>query len=199
MRKFINCTKKSLYVLTIATGLSALIISCQNAELIAPQNEESLASQSESIIGNTNAFKNNAAGASASGQGTLTFDGIPIEGEGFRHFTFHARVKANGEVQGSGTLTYTGGVRNTRFDIDCLTVDGNHAIISGVTTRDNQFPENEGVLFWFEVFDNGEGSNADPDQMSLYYQGTNPDVYNCANDFDVPIYQIEGGNIQVRE
>ena len=71
--------------------------------------------------------------------------------------------------------------------------------MSGTRTRDNQSPEGEGLLFWFEVFDNGEGAGANPDQISLFFSGTDPVVYDCINDFEVDIYEIEGGNIQVRE
>jgi len=162
------------------------------------QQEEPLESENQNLT-ITHETQTRASGPSASGHGTLTFEGIPIEGEGFRQFSFHAREKKNGSIQGSGVLTYTGGVRNLSFDIDCLNVNGNHAIMSGVTTRDNQFPENEGLLFWFEVTDNGEGNNSDPDQMSLYFQGTNPATYDCVNDFEVDNYDIEGGNIQVRD
>ena len=163
--------------LALATGLFVLMSSCSNDESIPI--DESLTTK--------------AAGPSVNGQGTLSFDGIPIEGEGFRHFTFHARVLKDGSVQGNGVLTYIGGVRNISFDINCLNVDGNHAIMSGVTTRDNQFPENEGNPFWFEVFDNGEGKNADPDQMSLYFWT----AATCEIDFAVDLYDIEGGNVQV--
>ena len=179
-----------LTFLAIAGGFMILFTGCSQEDLQVADTENLIVS---------NETQTRASGPSASGHGTLSFEGIPIEGEGFRHFTFHAREKNNGSVQGNGVLTYIGGVRNLSFDIDCLNIDGNHAIMSGVITRDNQFPENEGLLCWFEVFDNGEGNNADPDQMSLYYSGTDPETYDCANDFEVDIYEIEGGNIQVKE
>ena len=175
--------------LAIAGGAMILFSGCSQEEPQVPDNENLIVTNDQT----------RASGPSASGHGTLSFEGIPIEGEGFRHFTFHARVKKNGDVQGSGVLTYVGGVRNLSFDIDCLNVIGNHAIMSGVTTRDNQFPENEGLLCWFEVFDNGEGNNSDPDQMSLYFQGSDPATYDCVNDFTVDIYEVEGGNVQVQE
>ena len=175
--------------LVAASGAMILLSGCQQ--------EEAVGSEVQNLTITT---QTRASGPSASGQGTLSLENTPIDGEKFRHFTFHARANNSGSVQGSGVLTYAGGVRNLGFDIDCLNVvDGNHAIMTGVITRDNQFPENVGVLCWFEVFDNGEGNNADPDQMSLFYSGTDPATYDCANDFDVPIYEIEGGNVQVSE
>ena len=179
-------TRFTMCCLALATGLFLLMSSCTNDDSIPIDGSFKTKASA------------NANGPSVNGQGTLSFDEIPIDGEKFRHFTFHARILKDGSVQGNGVLTYAGGVRNLSFDIDCLNVDGNHAIMSGVTTRDNQFPENEGLLFWFEVFDNGEGKNADPDQMSLYFQGTDPVVYDCANDFFVDIYDIEGGNVQIK-
>lgn len=176
--------------LVVASGAMILLSGCQQEEPLESENQN---------LTVTTETQTRASGPSVNGHGTLTFEGIPIEGEGFRHFTFHAKVKKNGDVQGSGILTYTGGVRNLSFDINCLSIDGNHAIMSGVTTRDNQFPDNVGLLCWFEVYDNGEGNNADPDQMSLYYQGVDSETYDCVNDFEVDIYDIEGGNIQVKE
>ncbi len=139
------------------------------------------------------------SGPSASGHGTLSLEDIPPSGEGFRHFTFHAREKNNGSIHGSGVLTYVGGQLNLKFDIDCLSIDGNTAIMSGVVTQNQQNPAQVGSLCWFAVTDNGEGNNADPDEIALFYTGTDPVVYNCANDFAVPYYEIEGGNIQVRD
>lgn len=190
MKTKMNLSSMSTTFLAIATVVLLLFTGCSPEDTQATSDDQNL------VVTNN---QTRANGPSVNGHGTLTFDGIPIAGEGFRQFTFHAKVKNNGSTQGSGVLTYTGGVRNLSFDIDCLSVDGNHAIMSGVITRDNQFPENEGVLCWFEVFDNGEGNNADSDQMSLFFSGLDPVVYDCANDFVVDIYDIEGGNIQVRD
>lgn len=190
MKTTMRISSLRLAFLTLAGGAMILFTSCQKEEPAVNQDLNLTIS---------NDSQNRGAGPSANGHGTLTFEGIPIEGEGFRHFTFHAREKNDGSVQGNGVLTYIGGVRNLSFDIDCLAVDGNHAIMSGVITRDNQFPDNEGLLCWFEVTDNGEGSNADPDQISLFFTGTSSETYDCANDFDVENYDIEGGNVQVKE
>lgn len=184
MKKVMSILSR-LGLLALATGFMVVFSGCQ---------KEDINVQSESLV-----IKSSATMTMASGQGTLVLEDTPINGEGFRHFTFQARVKPNGSVEGSGILTHIGGVRNISFDIDCLTVNGNHAIMSGVITRDNQSPPNEGILIYFVVFDNGEGANADPDQISVAYLGTNPATYNCANDYGVPSYEIVGGNIQVRE
>jgi hypothetical protein len=167
-----------------------LITGCSQEDVQTPADDQNLQLQSD---------QTRASGPSASGQGTLSFDGIPIEGEGFRHFSFQARERNNGTVGGNGVITYTGGVLKTHFDIDCLNVSGNVAIMSGVITKDKQNPNNEGLLFWFKVVDNGEGGNADADQMTLFFPGSNPDAFTCTINYGNALYDIEGGNIQVRE
>jgi hypothetical protein len=188
--------KTKMRVSTVRLGLLALAASSMIVFLGCQQ--EDITSQDENLVANSIQTQTRAAGPSANGQGTLTFDGIPIAGEGFRHFTFHAREKSNGTVEGSGVLTYTGGVRKMSFNIECLAINGNVAVMSGVITRDNQIPANEGLLCWFKVVDNGEGAGADPDEITLFYSGTNPGFFTCVNHME-PLYAIEGGNIQVKE
>ncbi len=186
-----KCSFKQFAFIAI-TGIAMILFTgCSQEEMQTVDNEN--------LVLNVDETQTRASGPSASGHGTLSFEGIPINAEGFRQFSFHARVKKNGSVQGSGVLTYIGGVRNLQFDIDCLEVDGNLAVMSGVVTRDNQNPNNEGLLCWFKVIDNGEGNNADPDEITLFYTGTNPATYDCANNFNVATYPIDGGNVQVRE
>lgn len=139
-----------------------------------------------------------ASGSSANGHGTMNIEDTPNTGEGFRHFSFHAKEKHNGIVNGSAVLTYQGGQLNLKLDIDCLTIIGNRAIMTGVITRWSTFPEGVGNFCYIEVVDNGEGANAAPDQISLVFNGTNPAVYSCTNDFDVFKYDVNKGNIQVK-
>ncbi|MCW5519518.1 hypothetical protein J1N09_06690 [Aureitalea sp. L0-47] len=175
----------------ISASVMLLFMGCSQEDVQVPDNDAQNLTQETT--------QTRASGPSASGQGTISLEVIPPNGEGFRHFSFNARVKNNGSVQGGGVLTYIGGQRNIQFDIDCLEVIGNTAVMSGVVTRDNQNPANEGSLCWFKVTDNGEGANAAPDQMTLFYTGVNPAVYTCTNNFNEPVYDIEGGNIQVKE
>ena len=176
--------------LAVAGGFMLLFTGCQ-------QEDVPVADSQNLIITND---QTRAAGPSANGHGTIMLEDTPIDGVGFRHFTFHAKEKRNGSVEGNGVLTHIGGVRNLSFDIDCLTVDGTLAVMSGVITRDNQVPENVGLLCWFKVRDNGEGNNSDPDQITVLYAGTDPAVYDCAiNYVDEAMYDIECGNVQVRE
>lgn len=190
MKTKIRVSTMRLGLLAIAVGFMTLFTGCQQEDLQVPQDEN--------LVVTTNETQTRAPGPFAGGHGTVSLENFPIEGEGFRHFTFHAREKNNGNVEGNGVLTYIGGVEFSSFDIDCLVVDGNVAWMSGVVTRD-RLPELVGQLCAFRVVDNGEGAGAPPDELSILYYGTDPAVYTCVNTLLVPVYPIEGGNIQVRE
>ena len=175
-----NVFKFSL--LTLACVFAFILNSCSKEELSGAQEADLV-----TTIDNT---QTKASGTSANGQGTLTL------GETSRHFSFHARENSDGSVHGSGVLTYTAGELKIHFDLDCLSVSGNTAIMSGIITKYPQFPDREGWECWFKVEDNGEGSNADPDQMTLLL--TSPDTEDCMVDLGLTLNPIEGGNIQVK-
>lgn len=185
-------TTNALKLFTLITGFSLFILftGC-TSDTLDTADEEVLTSHSLSA---------KSSGPSASGHGTISFENLPtLNGEGFRQFTFHARENNNGTVTGGGVITYQGGELNLKFDINCLSVEGNIAVMSGVITKFKDNPASEGQLFYFEVMDNGEGSKTDTDQISVFYRGTDPAVYTCAINYDNPLYFIEGGNIQVQE
>lgn len=132
------------------------------------------------------------SGPSANGQGSLS-----LPNEVSRRFAFHANTMPDGTVQGSGVLTYTGGVLKIKFDIDCLRVVGNTATMSGTVTKlDGSLPSAfvPGSKVFFRVTDNGEGSNDNADQMSLLF------LFSGGCNFPGAVGQspIEGGNIQVK-
>ena len=83
---------------------------------------------------------------------------------------FNARKDADGAA--SGRFTYHQIVEGESFDfgvdVTCMNVyDGNRAKIGGVIVNSNDPTLPPGVFAWFQVFDNGEGANAPPDQSSL--------------------------------
>jgi hypothetical protein len=135
------------------------------------------------------AFKTPPPRPSANGQGTLTV------GDQTRHFSFHANTMPNNSVQGSGVLTYTANGLKIHFDINCLSVTGNTATMSGVITKDDE-AERVGWQIRFKVQDNGEGANANPDMMSLMQ--LSPALPACNVPFGITLNPIEGGNIQVK-
>ncbi|PKA84591.1 hypothetical protein ATE92_2789 [Ulvibacter sp. MAR_2010_11] len=176
--------KKFKVSLLAVTVLSVFVLtSCQKENLVD--------SQTENLTTPTEAIQTRASGPSANGQGTIT-----LGEETTRHFSFHAKEKNNGAVSGNGVLTYTAGQLKIHFDINCLAVDGNTATLTGVITKYADAPERVGWNCWFKVTDNGEGNNADADQMTLFL--SNPELEDCGFDYGLELLDIEGGNIQVK-
>jgi hypothetical protein len=110
----------------------------------------------------------------------------------------------NGSVSGSGVLKRNPNGTKIQFDIDCLSVDGNVAIMSGTITKLPVAPEFEGGSFWFKVVDNGEGANSDTDEITLFSfcppgdAECEADLGDCGNDSGLELITIEAGNIQVK-
>jgi hypothetical protein len=146
------------------------------------------------------AFKTRTASgpkiSSANGQGGLTLDYMNGQQQ---QFSFHASKDASGNVSGSWESNSPGQDVRTHGDITCMTIlaDGKTAILSGVVTQvdGNGFPGIvPGTAIWFKVRDNGEGSNAVEDAFSDYF----PVATNSCVNFNVVLYPIENGNIQVK-
>ena len=83
---------------------------------------------------------------------------------------FNARKYADGSV--SGRFEYHQIVEGTSFDfnvdVTCMNVyDGDRAKIGGVVKSSSDPTIPPGAFAWFQVFDNGEGPDAAPDQSSL--------------------------------
>ncbi|MBZ0326498.1 MAG: hypothetical protein K8F54_02750 [Altibacter sp.] len=182
MSTVIRISRLRLWAVAIASGCMIILSSCE---------KEQLTNESENLVIEIDGTSNRGSGPSANGQGTLTNPDGSI-----RHFSFHAREKNNGSIQGNGVLTYGGGLLKIKFDIDCLQVMGNTAQLSGIITSWSDNPDGVGWGIWFKVIDNGEGNNADPDEITRL--GNNPDPLDCTIDYGIELYQIEGGNIQVK-
>jgi hypothetical protein len=142
---------------------------------------------------------------SAGGHGTL----IVQDGSGRnvrRQFSFNARRNADGTVTGHAVLhnpEFTGdnGRRyQAQFDISCMVVVGNTAILGGFARRTND-PNLMDAAF-FRVQDNGEpGKNRDMISKVHFFDGnpgTTGDPSLCAYNDPFPMFPIESGNIQVR-
>lgn len=136
--------------------------------------------------------------SSASGHGWLDYgDGLK------RQFTFHANVMPNGTVKGSGVITYTSGELVSMFNITCMVVEGNSARMAGVVTKSKTAPDFIGTGCFFAVQDNGEGKDGTlvPDIMTMQFVNlplpADCDAYLAEFGYP-PIFEIEGGNIQVK-
>ncbi len=166
-----------------------LIMGCTQTEGPAAQEETSIVEAGSLSKG----------GPSANGQGSLTTSGNRI-------FAFHAVTHPNGNVSGNGVLNITPSGIRVHFDIDCLSVSGNVATMSGTSPKSPASPQFVGGPFWFKVVDNGEGANADPDEITLFFFCL-PDLSDppcppgCGVDVTLPglgPFPIEAGNIQVK-
>jgi hypothetical protein len=87
-----------------------------------------------------------------------------------RALAFDARKYADGSA--TGRFEYHQVVEGEAFvfnvDVTCMNVyDGNRAKLGGVVELSNDPTVPVGTFAWFQVFDNGEGANAPPDQSSL--------------------------------
>ena len=116
---------------------------------------------------------------------------------------FNARKDADGAA--SGRFTYHQIVEGESFDfgvdVTCMNVyDGNRAKIGGVIVNSNDPTLPPGVFAWFQVFDNGEGANAPPDQSSLIGFGSEAANEAFCNSPNLPRFGPwdVAGNIQVR-
>jgi hypothetical protein len=179
-------------ILQISLAMLVLlcIAGCNNADNPTnPTNADQSATRSASPL-------LRASGASASGQGRIVGTD--------RVFAFNATTAPDGTVRGQGQLTYThnGGDVKIHFMIDCMSVAGNVAIVSGTVLQSTIFEP--GGPFWFKVVDNGEGKNALPDEMTgfLFCSPGDPDPLcaqlTCGNDLQLALNPVENGNIQVK-
>lgn len=138
---------------------------------------------------------------SASGQGALDKQ---------RHFSFSAKIAADGTVSGRVTLTngaFSGdsghGPYKLQGDISCMTVTGNVATFGGTVKRTND--SNLVDAFYFRVADNGEpGGGVDQISRVAFFDDdptTTGDPQLCLNPDTAtytPLETIQSGNIQVR-
>jgi hypothetical protein len=135
----------------------------------------------------------NGVVASATGSGQATVGGA------LRTFSFTAREYADGSVQGEAQINNRSQDVSLHLALDCLVVSGNTAYMSGAVTKSSN-PADVGPGWDFAVQDNGEGSNAPPDKITLVYPfGT---AFPCSNaaaqaSLNSVLFPIDSGNIQV--
>ena len=116
---------------------------------------------------------------------------------------FNAKKYADGSV--SGQFEYHQVVEGESFnfhvDVTCMNVyDGNRAKIGGEIRNSNDPTLPPGTFAWFQVFDNGEGASAPPDQSSLIGFGNEAANEAFCNSPNLPRFgpwDVEG-NVQVR-
>jgi hypothetical protein len=116
---------------------------------------------------------------------------------------FNARKHADGSVTGQFEYhqIFQGETFRFHVDVTCMNVyDGNRAKIGGVIKQSNDPTLPAGMYAWFQVFDNGEGANAPPDQSSLIGFGDEAANEDFCNSPRLPRFgpwDVQG-NVQVR-
>ena len=83
---------------------------------------------------------------------------------------FDATKYSDGSVSGHFEYIQKAGGDTLKFGVDVTCVNvygGNRAKIGGIVTQSSDPTIAVGSYGWFQVFDNGEGANASPDQSSL--------------------------------
>jgi hypothetical protein len=139
---------------------------------------------------------NKGGGPSANGQAILPEEALFGY---FQNFSFQARENQDGSITGSIEFNcrqpWSGRVHGT---IDCMTIVGNQATMSGVATHSDIPGYPPGSIFWFRVVDNGEGNNSPADQFSDVWGLRNS--IPCTDDlsWSYDMFDIEHGNVQVK-
>jgi len=131
--------------------------------------------------------------ASATGAGTITINGD------LRTFSFTAHRDSSHNSRGQAELFNRSSGLRVHLAINCLSVAGNVASMSGTVAESNLTgePFGAGSPFWFQVIDNGEDKNAQPDLISLVIFFFGPQGVPCTSPLVPATTPIEGGNVQV--
>jgi hypothetical protein len=131
-----------------------------------------------------------AAAATAGYQ--VTVDGA------LRSVEFTAQRDTANNTRGQGHLFNHVTGTKIHFTIDCLSVAGNVATISGAITHSDNDVVPETTPVWLRVVDNGEGKKTPRDVVSplvAFPAGPSVPCTSPVLDANIP---IEGGNVQVR-
>jgi hypothetical protein len=137
--------------------------------------------------------------ASATGSGHFQYPS-PTGGTALRTFSFEAHAYSDGTVSGNAQVKNRATDQTLNIHIDCLNIMGNLAVISGTAWSATGPGNTDGDGAIFAVIDNGEGTNAAPDQATYAYTGSGlvcTDAHSPADLDPSLFYDVEGGNIQV--
>lgn len=195
---------RSRYAILI---LAAVFTACEASPVTQPEAiaPDPLALEAPSL----NSHSHGAVLHTVAGGGTLNYlDGdelIAVEHYGF-NATLHADGTATGQLQ--GTWDWPNALDRLHAEVVCAEVNGNQAgIVVSVTKAMHKgiySPFPEGFLFGFAVRDNGEGTNADPDEISYFYGPIQNPPFACHGlaigswPFLWPQFEWTHGNVQIK-
>lgn len=117
------------------------------------------------------------------------------------NFSLNAKLFVDGSVSGQWTDQFGGGWGGFHAVIDCLSVEGNEAWVSGVITQGVFHDLETGEDFDFTGFpvgtrlvDNGTSANDPPDQISFSFVG---DSTSCTEQPDYELLDVPRGQVKV--
>ena len=131
--------------------------------------------------------------ASASGSGQF-------HNPELRTFTFTAQTDSSGVSRGQEEVFSRSAGLRWHANIDCLSVSGNVATMSGTVTDINSTtpPFVVGSRVLFQVIDNGPGQSGTPDDISsTFFFGIGPPVP-CTGTGTFATIPVEHGNVTVQ-
>lgn len=131
---------------------------------------------------------------SVTGSGHLTrFD--YFNPEVWRTFSFNAEKRADGTVTGTYQIN-NHNLTHMIGKVICFTITGNQAVLIVQWEKyRSSVQEPLDAYGYIIVEDNGEGSKAAPDRISLHNYTT--DLNDCSVLYELPLFEIEAGNIQI--
>lgn len=108
-------------------------------------------------------------------------------------YGFNATLDMAGNAEGVLQFDWRDGELKWHGKVDCLSLDGNQAYVSGQLTTGN----NAGEYFIFSVEDNGEGANATgPDLISMVRVRNTP--WDCHGPYEAPFKDWTSGNVKIK-
>jgi len=131
----------------------------------------------------------------------VTGSGHIEAGAGLRNFSFHAQQLPDGSVEGSYRILRTDLSTEFAVDVTCLSVVGNQAWVAGIISESDSPGVLLGTVSYFYAIDNGEGSNAQPDIVSLarVNDRAGEDILFCTTHPTVlPPRVVQFGDVQIR-
>lgn len=156
-----------LYYLVLALAVVFTLNNC-STDQISPQEEEGISitkdAVDENLRGNGNPVIHHVSvgGNDALGPGED------------KSFSLVANMKADGSVSGQWVDGFGDGLGGIHVSVDCLVVDDNKAVLSGVITQVKEGTPDAYVLgerASTAVVDNGTSNNDPPDQISFSFTG----------------------------
>lgn len=125
---------------------------------------------------------------------------ISLNGEALT-LSFNVKQLASGEVVGQAQRQARPIEATMHYELNCLRIVGNKAIVGGIITRSTSPRFVVGRKAIFSVEDNGEGPNETPDRVSFVLHAlsdTTPGTCLTITPGAAATFDVEKGNVQVR-